>query len=317
MPKLSFLASLAGLAALAQAPAENPAESRRIAAAETRIVHFVVDGKDTAVYTLTEDHKLACWPLAKQQALWHSTEPRLGDSRLCLGAKFLYVGSVWPSVYSVDPESGKQGQGVGAGAPTTRAFAYAADDRDRWVWIADSDGLVHRVIPSNVQAFNRRNLKNGGATALALDPDGELLAVGGADRTIRFVGASSATVDEKKVFEGHGDSISALAFGGKGTLVSGAKDGGLRIWAMNSGRVRAELSGHAAAISALCCDAKGTRAASGDASGKICVWDVARGKLLATFQSAGEIGALAFLEKQKLLLASDGGSALVAWALEE
>jgi WD40 repeat protein len=317
MRMLALLLAASISSSLAQDPAAKAAEPRTIATADSRIVHFVVDAKESALYTLSEKNTVASWNLAKQKENWHVAGDPPPDVALSIGTKFLCVGSLIPAVRTCDVDDGKSGSPVGAGFPPVKALAYAADTRDRWVWIAMDDGVVHRLVPKDAQSFSRRSLKNGGCTALAIDPESILLAVGGVDKTIRFVGASSATVDDKKVFEGHADSISALAFAGKATLFSGAKDGGLRAWNVATGKLRFELAGHTGAIQALTSDAKGARAASGDASGKVLVWDVAKGKQLAAFQGKGAIGALAFLDKGKSLAACDGGEGLVVWPLPD
>ena len=67
----------------------------------------------------------------------------------------------------------------------------------------------------------RSGMRVGASTTsyvVALDGKGKQLAVGGADGTVRFVNASSAKRDEKKVLENHGAPITALTWDGKGKL---------------------------------------------------------------------------------------------------
>jgi WD40 repeat protein len=91
----------------------------------------------------------------------------------------------------------------------------------------------------------------------------------------------------------------------------------LRLWNVNSGKVRTELAAHSAEIRALAFDSKGARAASGDDTGKICLWEVSSGKLLTSYQGKMAIGALASLDKDNSLGAIDGGSAISVWTLSK
>jgi ribosome assembly protein SQT1 len=90
-----------------------------------------------------------------------------------------------------------------------------------------------------------------GITALAVAPNGQIAAVGGASGLVKIVNLTKG--DIVGTFKGHeqGESVEALVFvdllagagGGKGiVLVSGATDGKGFVWDVATGRVRAELS---------------------------------------------------------------------------
>ncbi|HTF88099.1 MAG TPA: hypothetical protein VK843_06785 [Planctomycetota bacterium] len=313
----TIASTIAALTLICAQDPVKPPEPLSMAATDDRIVHFVVDPKETALYTLSAKNTVACWSLTKKAELWHESGEKFPDMALSLGTKFVYIGGKIPSLRSREVETGKQGPAVGVGGPGAMPLVYAADPKDRWVWVGLDNGSLERVVPANIQTFSHRGLKNGGASALAIDPEGNLLAVGGVDKTIRFVGASSANVDDKKIFEGLPDSVTALVFAGKSTLLSGTKDGGLRLWTVASGKVRFELAGHSAAVRALVSSPKGDRAASADDTGKVFVWDLGSGKSITSFQGKGAISALAFLDKGKSLAANDGGSGITVWKLPE
>jgi ribosome assembly protein SQT1 len=89
-----------------------------------------------------------------------------------------------------------------------------------------------------------------GITALAISPNGQLAAAGGASGLVKIVNLPAGNV--VSTFLGHteGESVEALVFidvlggagGGKGVvLVSGGTDGKGFVWDVSSGKVRAEL----------------------------------------------------------------------------
>jgi WD40 repeat protein len=79
----------------------------------------------------------------------------------------------------------------------------------------------------------------GNVVALAVTPDGQTLASGGEDRTVRLWDA--ATGRALACWDAHDDAVTSLAWSPDGrTLVTGGRDGGLRLW--NVPLLRRELA---------------------------------------------------------------------------
>ncbi len=108
--------------------------------------------------------------------------------------------------------------------------------------------------------------------ALAFDCDGALLAVGGADGSIRLWDVNRGTTASHCT--GHGTSVDCLAFARDGrTLLSAGDDGILRLWEVATGQERLRLVGHPGPVEKLALSADGRLAVSGGTDGLGLIWD--------------------------------------------
>ncbi len=125
--------------------------------------------------------------------------------------------------------------------------------------------------------------------ALAFSPDSRLLATAGDDRRVHTWSAEDGVPFE--TLRGHEDAGRMLAFGGDGTLLSGAEDRSGILWDLNADWLLEGTIGTGDAASpiadrvyALAFTPDGLQLATGGGEpsrgGEIKVWDVAGGKLL-------------------------------------
>lgn len=120
----------------------------------------------------------------------------------------------------------------------------------RAVWSADGRRLYtaggdHKIGVVDAESGGVEYLEGHTAPVLALALHGDLLASGGADRTIRL------WKDRKPVrsIHNHWDAVQALAFSPDGTyLASGSADRTVRIWQPEIGRLVRIVRGHEGAV---------------------------------------------------------------------
>ncbi len=144
---------------------------------------------------------------------------------------------------------------------------------------------------------------------LALSPDGQVLASGSEDTTVRLWNVADAT--PLRTLSGHSAEVNDVTFSPDGLrLASASADGTLKIWAVASGNLLETLTGHAGSVGSVAWSPDGGRLLTGGgafslqaADNSIRVWDVTSG-----FQRATWTGETTRLET--LALSSDG--ALVA-----
>ncbi len=124
------------------------------------------------------------------------------------------------------------------------------------------------------------------ATAIALGPQGELLATGRADGSVqvRSLGAAAQAFDAAP-----GDGpVTALGFSADGQWLAVAhEDGTATVWDAPYGERTAALAGHAGRVNAVAFDPGSERVLTAAEDGTARIWDAERGALVATLGEAG------------------------------
>jgi WD40 repeat protein len=123
-------------------------------------------------------------------------------------------------------------------------------------------------------------------TSIAFSPDGQTLAGGSTDRTIKLW--QVATGKELRTLQGHTDWVSSVAFSPDGQmLVSGSKDKTIKLWDVISGKELRTLQGHTQWVLSVAFSPDGRTLASRGWDKEIRLWEVASGKELRTLRHPG------------------------------
>ena len=123
--------------------------------------------------------------------------------------------------------------------------------------------------------------EDGSMRALAISPDGEMLASGGWADPLQLWNVN--TRQTVATLESHRFSVDAVAFSPDGsTLASGGYDATIRLWDVESHTLKAELSGPTRRIWSLIFSPDGQTLASSSDDGTIFLWDVESHTLKAT-----------------------------------
>jgi hypothetical protein len=169
---------------------------------------------------------------------------------------------------------------------------------DNRVRIVNAAGRVERTLAGHETAV----------TALALAPDGSLLASGANDRTIRLWDPAGGA--PLAVLTGHEAGIADLAFNPDGgLLVSAGLDETVRLWQLPAGTLVHTLRGHEGGVRAVTFSADGSEVISGANDGTVRRWRSSDGTLLATIVTGGTaVRALALSPEGVLATGSDDGA---------
>lgn len=154
----------------------------------------------------------------------------------------------------------------------------------------------------------------GPITALAFSADGEIIASGSADQTIKLWQKDGTLI---KTLTDHQGSVTVLTFSNDGeTLASGSTDKTVRLW-KTDGTLLQSLSGHQGPITVLAFDSDWETLASGSADQTVRLWKT-DGTLRQTLAHASAITAVQFSHNQEgpILNAIANPRTLVQWSLE-
>jgi WD40 repeat protein len=112
--------------------------------------------------------------------------------------------------------------------------------------------------------------------SVAFSGDGQTLASGSADRTIKLWDIKSGV--ELQTLKGHSGSVSFLAFSGDGqTLASGSQDYTIQLWDTKTGRELQRLTGHSDSVWSVAFSGDGQTLASGSINNITKLWDIKTG----------------------------------------
>jgi WD40 repeat protein len=154
--------------------------------------------------------------------------------------------------------------------------------------------------------------------SVAFSPDGKLLASGGQELVDNgqqpgygSVKLWDAIVYQEKAAVRHEQVVNAVGFSPDGkTLATASSDQTIKLWDVATGKKRASLRGHQAAVMCLAFGPDGKTLATAGWDFSIKLWDVAKAEEVATLVGhLAEVRALAFSPDGKTL-ASAGGVAL-------
>jgi eukaryotic-like serine/threonine-protein kinase len=143
-------------------------------------------------------------------------------------------------------------------------------------------------------------------------PDGQWLATGGRDGTVRLWDTHSGRL--VRILVGHAGPVSMLAWSSGGeTVISGSLDNTVRSWETASGKLSRVLNGITGGWS-LALSPDGKLLAAGGTDGTVLLWETETGRALAPLREhPGEVLAVAWSPDSKKLVSAGEDAVLRVW----
>ncbi len=201
-------------------------------------------------------------------------------------------------------------------------IASGSEDTTVRLWNVETN-TFERILGSHRQRHQTEERK-GWIRSVAFSPDGNLLASGGYDETIRLWNISGGI--PRVIEQAHQGRMTSLAFSPNGTLLaSGGADKAIKLWNPSTLRVAQPfLQSHRQEVTSLAFSPNGTLLASGGGDYRdknqmdcdIRIWNVFTGQILKILPGHdGDITSLAFNSNGEFLASSSYDRTIRFWSV--
>ncbi len=215
-----------------------------------------------------------------------------------------------------------------------RFESAALSSKNQWLALGASDGSVLLYEVSKLWDVRETswaklprlllNEHNDEIWAVAFSPNGEKLASGGVDGTLKLSYITTSVSKRKSSIlledESH-SAIKVITFSPDGRILAvGRMDGTIAIWDVETRRVRNRYWNDSAEVTTLAFSPNNKILAFGTALSELMIWDVSRYKKLTSLEghegSIGAINALAFSPRGEVLASGGADRKVLLWDTE-
>lgn len=176
--------------------------------------------------------------------------------------------------------------------------------------------VSHARLERTIRLQGRSNQKVPVITAVAIQPDGHLVATAGDDHVVRLWDIRNGQLVRE--LKGHRDWVTAVSFCGDGAeLVTGCRDRRVLIWDVATGRMTGSLGTHKSPITAIVVSEQRDKVAIAGFRAPLKIYDLASGKLQGTLTCpCDDIRAVQFSPNLRYLAAGGRQGNLRIWNLK-
>jgi WD40 repeat protein/tRNA A-37 threonylcarbamoyl transferase component Bud32 len=178
---------------------------------------------------------------------------------------------------------------------------------------SSNNGTIQLWSLSTGQAISTLFGHENRVNAIAINPNGKILASGSDDNTIKLWNLDNG--QEIRILTGHKAPISTLAISPDGQiLISGSDDKTIKLWNLTTREEIRSIRGHTAGIRTVAFSPDGKTIAAGSFD-TVKLWDSQTGREIGTFGERGQITTIAFSPDGKYLVSGSNNNIKI-WNLQ-
>ncbi len=154
------------------------------------------------------------------------------------------------------------------------------------------------------------------ALAVAISPNGKLMASGSLDQTVKIWDLDSKSAIH--TCTGHGGNIYAVQFTADSKkAISASNDNSIRIWDVETGEAVMSLNAHTKGVRSLAVGPDGNYLVSGSYDNTIKLWELSTGECIYTFNGHSDaVNTLAFHPNGKIFASGSTDKTIMIWELK-
>ena len=196
-------------------------------------------------------------------------------------------------------------------APDGNTLASGSRDETVKLWGARSGELQLSIDARGPE--NQRNGHRSVVKSVSFAPDGNTLASGSGDRTIKLWDVHSG--EALRTLEGHKFSVFSVSFAPDGnTLASGNGDRTIKLWDARSGELLHTLEERTGDVYSVAFAPDGNTLASGSYDNTVRLWDARSGELLRTLEGHTiHVSSVAFAPNGNVLASGSYDNTIKLW----
>ncbi|NEQ41104.1 MAG: WD40 repeat domain-containing protein [Okeania sp. SIO3I5] len=169
--------------------------------------------------------------------------------------------------------------------------------------------ITQQTVPTQVLAKHK-----GWVYTVAISPDGETLASGSYDGTIKITNISNGELLHN--IKAHDDAIESLAISPDGKiLASGSWDNHIKLWDLSNGNLVRDLNSHTDDVKAIAFSVDSQTLASGSYDGMVKIWNIKTGSINRSLKHPNILTSLALSQDGKMLATAGRNGIIKTWDL--